>query len=1502
MTAVTLLRAWPRDPATGAEIAVHLAGGGSESPFPHPYRAGLAGRPEFSAALAFGVDGWTGGTTPVAAPVVFSFSDPALADQLAALSWRDARSEIDLDSAGTRIRLLTGKVADATIGIDGALTLAIADQGSVYDRRILADNFAGSGGIEGYAGAAGRPKRRSFGRVFNVEGRLLDPANNIYEFGDPARGLGAFVEVRDKGRAGPVVAVEWQGSVVATLTALAGANPPAGGASVAPSIACVKWWTQPAGPLTADVLGEPGTGYVEDAPAIASRIIELAGGSAITNLAAASLWRPAPCGIHIEETSETYASALDRLLLGSSLLWVVGPTGAVELRQWSFDEPVAELSAVYLGRESSLPPTGSRRLGFRRNHRIHGEGEISAAIFDDELPAISVVWDSDVIDRPEELVDGRILTALRPDGGLQSTLWGGAGSVLVADLLEFSLVGKSIAGDPDFSRGAMPFTIYNNSGNGAVSAAVLTDPSAPNGSGRIVRVSYAGGGGVYPGFGGILQALYDAGSGVSRPSFYARGTKVAYVIRARIPVGRSLAEASNPTGDGGGFEWLTARAGTGGWATYIGIRTIGSSGNFAGTGYLYIEGGPDAAFDWDIALYDQRELGSAELPQVARLITQGGAITSDADLLTILGISSGILEQGPGATAPAAAVLNSHVPFNNNLIANSQQSALSFIPGWNPNGANISHGPALAKQIGFGWTTATYVLPGETNNVAALQTGALTTGTTHLPGEAATPDNLWAMDFYPSNDAGGLLQVTVSPGEWLIGSVFLASHICKSQMSLFFYSADGTFIDAQSCAALPPTNLLTNALKSPEYHRAFVKVQVPAGAVTALLVVRKGNTLSGNLTSAIWWAAPMLERVTADVAAPSPYVPGPASSTRHLGYTGDLDADVTGANVALGIADQSAWATYSALTPNTVELRTQRLSSIGSLGADWLVNPATGVYLSDRWPAEAGANITETRVALGIAEQGALATLNTASWGTHVSGRPTELTDGRIVAALRADGSVQSGLWAGANSVPMNVMLEAALAGKSIAKDPDFAQGNPLLVYNNSGGTGVTLSRIADTTAPNGSGQIIRVSYNMEVTSPGYGGASLYIQHAAASRPGFYAAGTKVVYVLRAKIPMGRALVWTSNPIGTGGYSQFLTDNKGTGGWATYMVEVVHGASGTFGPTGYWYITGGPEGLFTWDIALADCREIGATPLPSLDRIIDSTGVFRGDAALITAQGTALAIADQAPAATDSTIEPGADVTRNRQVVIVPPNDQTVYRDWQGSPKPGQYTNRVITPSVQRGTTDIRTSNDTSYSVSATGTLSVSINNTNGSADKGRITINSGLGTINLTVTVSGVTYGPFPIKVINQDDPPPVNQGSSGGSDSTLESVGDSFAQMTSADAGESIFLVTTTTTTQSLIGTAPLTYQYQHNSSGSRSLVARWEYRPQGGGTWTAFASNISGSASSWNAIDFSGDPGEININQSVVPGSAGTWEVRLVGAMNTGGGSIDILSGTATVSRGG
>ncbi|SER09379.1 hypothetical protein [Sphingobium sp. YR768] len=381
MSVVTRIRAWPRNALTGAAVAIFLAGGNNGAPHydgSDHYLAGIVAHPRFEAALSFDEEGWSARAVPAVSAIGWQPAEPSRLDPVAALYWRDAAIEVDRISGNAIQRRLTGTVAEATIK-DGVLVITCADLSNRLDKPFATGTFAGTGGIEGGESATGRVKRRSFGKVWNVEGRLLDAANNIYEFGDPAFPLQGCSALRDMGRAGPLGIVAWQGSIDATLAVLKLATPERGGGVFAPSIACGKWWTQPAGPLTADLLGEA-AGYSQTAAGIAAQLLASAGGPGIANLAAASALRPAACGLHIGDGTETCATALDRLLQRVTLIWQLTPLGQVDIQPWTFDGPIETLRATFISRESTVPPVYSRQVGYKRNERVHGDGEISITL------------------------------------------------------------------------------------------------------------------------------------------------------------------------------------------------------------------------------------------------------------------------------------------------------------------------------------------------------------------------------------------------------------------------------------------------------------------------------------------------------------------------------------------------------------------------------------------------------------------------------------------------------------------------------------------------------------------------------------------------------------------------------------------------------------------------------------------------------------------------------------------------------------------------------------------------------------------------------------------------------------------------------------------------------------------------------------------------------------------------------------------------------------------
>lgn len=392
---VTRIQVKPRLVSSGAEETLYLAGGGDRAPYlfgGQHYRAGVISSPRFHSRIQFDENGWTGGVVPTTGEL--SWAPSVIADYDKYLSnyhWKDAaitieRGEEGADgSAPASWALILEGAVDSVSGADGVLTMAVADLSAKLDKPFLSARFAGTGGIEGVAEASGRIKRRTFGQVFNVPGELIDKANSIYEFSDPAFPLQSFLALRDKGReANPVpTVIAWQGTQAATLAALIASTPVPGSGVVAPSIACAKWWTQPSGPLTADLEGSTAGGYTSTVLGIAARVLAAASGPALEAFSAAINASPAAtalAGLHIADDKLTTAQVLDQLLQGSGLFPVLLASGQIRILEFSFSNPVASISSALVQRERNFPPIKSRRIGYKRNHRIHTTAEISAIL------------------------------------------------------------------------------------------------------------------------------------------------------------------------------------------------------------------------------------------------------------------------------------------------------------------------------------------------------------------------------------------------------------------------------------------------------------------------------------------------------------------------------------------------------------------------------------------------------------------------------------------------------------------------------------------------------------------------------------------------------------------------------------------------------------------------------------------------------------------------------------------------------------------------------------------------------------------------------------------------------------------------------------------------------------------------------------------------------------------------------------------------------------------
>src|SRR5690606_4892538 len=243
----------------------------------------------------------------------------------------------------------------------------------------------------------------------------------------------------------------------------------------------------------------------------------------------------------------------------------------------------------------------------------------------------------------------------------------------------------------------------------------------------------------------------------------------------------------------------------------------------------------------------------------------------------------------------------------------------------------------------------------------------------------------------------------------------------------------------------------------------------------------------------------------------------------------------------------------------------------------------------------------------------------------------------------------------------------------------------------------------------------------------------------------------------------------------------------------------------------------------------------------------------------------------------------------DRQVAVDVVRVRTFSADYAGIVPPGLLP-ACITPTVRRGGVDIRTSDAASYSIAASGVVAT-VNNTNGSPEKGIITITDPAaleGRIDLTVSADGVAY--VSSIVIRKEVGLPPGFGGSGSkvaSDNSFEIInGTSFEPITDT-------LTVTVESGESLYGTAPLTYNVEGTAPGGRVASGKWQYSPAGAGIWTDFGPAIVGELASGGVEP---EPGWASFTHSVSGLSAGDYDVRLVAALNLSGRNV-IFTGIAT-----
>ena len=365
--------------------------------------------------------------------------------------------------------------------------------------------------------------------------------------------------------------------------------------------------------------------------------------------------------------------------------------------------------------------------------------------------------------------------------------------------------------------------------------------------------------------------------------------------------------------------------------------------------------------------------GTMRLGSANGVISEGGDYwITNANAVTSLGIAAGFVGAGPGATASATDVLNSYLPFGQNLIPNSDQTQRqNLYLRWNPDGMSLPWGPPQHVANGFvGWSESNYILPGNVKASAVYQSGRVNSPTYGY------------VDFDINRGDGSRFRTPCVPGERFIASGYFGGHRCDGSLVVCFEDKAGNFLSFTDAPLAVGLDNLQSSLA--EMTRVSASAVAPSGAATASIIVKKFNTKPGSPDSYWWCAGIMLERAAANQPGPSPYMPGPPSDTRQLGYTGHLNADVTTQNIAAGFLGAGALATQNVVSWNSqVSGRPEPITNLDSAGfiyADYIRNG--GIQLNNRWPAEFGANVTENRIAAGFVGAGALATKNNINLAT----------------------------------------------------------------------------------------------------------------------------------------------------------------------------------------------------------------------------------------------------------------------------------------------------------------------------------------------------------------------------------------------------------------------------------------------------------------------------------------------------------------------------------------
>lgn len=524
----------------------------------------------------------------------------------------------------------------------------------------------------------------------------------------------------------------------------------------------------------------------------------------------------------------------------------------------------------------------------------------------------------------------------------------------------------------------------------------------------------------------------------------------------------------------------------------------------------------------------------------------------------------------------------------------------------------------IRGKIG-GWSIDTdSIYRGVKNNTSGAYTaasGAITIGSNGIRGLK------WRLD---STGAGAVAGGNIS---WdASGNVTFAASVSlqwTTSINSITTALGGT--NYPKLTQISATGIYTGTLTATQVNAVEINAgSIKAGTLSADRI--SVNSLNGNKITARTISA---DRIIAGVITANEIAANTITAAKIAARTITADRIVAGAITANEIAAKTI--TAAKITAGTITATEINVSSIqasvvtagavngltctfvkGSIGG-WTINSTQiykgSVYLGidgsivngTKWQLNnngsgrlANGNITWD--AAGAVTFGASVTLNWTNAATNA------LNSAKAYADTKKSEAINAASTDATNKANAAKELASAMAfGKMLNRDPTFFNGNNgINIYNNSGNGTVTITRTADSNAPNDSKQVLLIR-NTGTASPSCGG--FYFGTTTSYRKIFI---TRII----AKIPTGRSISYYSNSIGTGGTQKWLTPTAGTGDWCEYVCKVICGTT-NFSTTHFFVISGTvgtASSPVEWRLAYATVFDVTSTE--KYTTTIDGNGIY----------------------------------------------------------------------------------------------------------------------------------------------------------------------------------------------------------------------------------------------------------------------------------------------------